>query len=170
MGLKLEFFIIVIVVSIMVMAMTVKIVNSLDNTKMQTVELEFTDTTTREVDMNKTLSVSYGTYGIRDAGVLKVDNLRYHTDSIKLLRANKGTFKGDKVYLDNNVILNKEEGADYYTDHAEYDKKTGILLLTSPFKAIMDKNIMYGDTLRYDTKQQKAFATQVNAVVYTTEK
>jgi len=170
MGLKLEFFLILFVVAILTMAMTVKITNSHDVKKKQTVELEFTDTTSVEVDTNKTLSVMYGTYGIRDAGVLKVDNLRYHTDNIKLLRAKKGTFKGDEMYLDDNVIVNKEKGSDYYTDHAVYNKKTGILLVTSPFKAIMDKNTMYGDTLRYDTKKKKAFATHVNAVVYAAEK
>ena len=170
MGLKLEFLLVLFVVAILAMAMTVKISNSHDDKKQQTVELEFTDTTTIEVDTNKTLSITYGTYGIRDAGILKIDNLRYHTDSIKLLRAKKGTLKGDKIYLDNNVIFNKEEGSDYYTDHAVYDKKTGMLLVTSPFKAVMDKNIMYGDTLRYDTKKKKVFATDVNAVVYTAEK
>lgn len=170
MGLKLEFLLILFVAGILTMAMTVKITNSLSAAKKQTVEMEFTDTTTIEVDTNKTLSTTYGTYGIRDKGVLKIDNLRYHTDNIKLLRAKKGTLKGDNMYLDNNVILNKEKGSDYYTDHAVYNKKTGILLVTSPFKAIMDENIMYGDTLRYDTKKKKAFATHVNAVVYTAEK
>ena len=170
MGLKLEIFLIVFVIGILAMAMTVKIQNSQTVQKQQTVELEFTDTTSIEVDTNKTLSVTYGTYGIRDAGVLKIDNLRYHTDNIKLLRAKKGTLKGDKIYLDKEVILNKEEGSDYYTDHAIFDKKTGILLVTSPFKAVMNENIMYGDTLRYDTKNKKAFATEVNAIVYTTEK
>ena len=170
MGLKLEFLLVLFVVGILTMAMTVKIKNSQAVNQTQTVELEFTDTTSIEVDTNKTLSVTYGTYGIRDAGVLKMDNLRYHTDNIKLLRAKKGTLKGDEIYLDGDVVLNKEKGADYYTDHAVYNKKTGILLVTSPFKAIMDKNIMHGDTLRYDTKNKKAFATEVNAVVYTTEK
>ncbi len=170
MGLKLEFLLIVFVMAILAMAMTVKISNSNAVAKKQTVELEFTDTTTIEVDTNKTLSVTYGTYGIRDAGVLKIDNLQYYTDGIKLLRAKKGTLKGNKLYLDYNVILNKEKGSDYYTEHAIYNKKTGILLVTSPFKAIMDKNIMHGATLRYDTKQKKVFATKVNAVVYTAEK
>lgn len=169
MGLKLEFLLLVIVAGLIAMAMTVRISNAKVPVKTQTVELEFTHTTTIEVDTNKTLSTSFGTYGIRDAGVLTVDNLRYHTDEIKLLRAKKAKFHADKIYLDNNVTLNKEKGSDYYTEHAIFNKKTGILLITSPFKAFMNKNTMYGDTLRYDTKQKKAFATHVDAVVFTAE-
>jgi len=170
MGLKLELILIAFVAGFIILAMTVKISNANAVQKHQTVELEFTNTTSIEVDINKTLSVLFSTYGIRDSGVLKLDNLRYHTDNIKLLKSKKGTLKGDKIYLDNNVVLNKEEGSDYYTDHAIYNKKTGILLVTAPFKAIMGENIMYGNTLRYDTNQKKAFATNVDAVVFTTEK
>ncbi len=170
MGLKLEFILIAFVAAILAMAMTVKISNSRAAPKQNKVELEFTDTTSIEVDTNHTISVSYSSYGIREAGVLKVDDLRYHTNSIKLLRAKKGTFKGDKIYLDKHVVLNKEKGSDYFTEHAVYDKKTAILLITAPFKAVMGKNIMHGNTLRYESKQKKAFATQVNAVVFTAEK
>jgi len=169
MGLKLEFLLLVIVAGLITMAMTVKISNAKTVLRKQTVELEFTHTTTIEVDTNKTLSTSFGTYGIRDAGILTVNNLRYHTNEIEELSAKKAKFKGNKIYLDENVTLNKEKGSDYYTEHAIFNKKTGILLITSPFKAFMDKNRMYGDTLRYDTKQKKAFATHVDAVVFTAE-
>lgn len=169
MGLKLEFLLLAIVAGLITMAMTVKISNSKTAVKAQTVEMEFTDTTTIEVDTNKTISVSYGSYGIRDAGILTVNNLRYHTDEIALLRSEKAKFKGDRIYLDGNVTLHKEAGSDYFTEHAIYDKKRGILLITAPFRAYMDKNIMYGDTLRYDTKKKTAFATHVDAVVFTAE-
>jgi len=169
MGLKLEFLLLAIVAGLITMAMTVKISNAHKAVKKQTRELDFTDTTTIEVDTNKTLSITYASKGVRDAGVLSVNNLRYHTDEILLLKSKKAKFIGDKIYLDHNVTLHKEAGSDYYTEHAVFNKKSGILNVTAPFKAFMDKNMMYGDTLRYDTKKKKAFATHVDAVVFTAE-
>jgi len=142
MGLKLEFILIFLVGVILSVALTVKITNDSILKKIPTTELEFTDTTFTEVDTNKTIGVSYGTYGVRDKGVLTVENFRYHNDSIKLLRSKIAIYKGDKVYLDHDVVFNQEEGSDYYTEHAVYDKKKEILDVTSPFKAILGKNIM----------------------------
>jgi len=170
MGLKLEFILIFLVGIILSVALTVKITNDRILKKIPTTELEFTDTTFTEVDTNRTIGVSYGTYGVRDKGVLTVENFRYHSDSIKLLRSKIAISKGNKVYLDHDVVLNQKEGSDYYTEHAVYDKKLGILDVTAPFKAIMGKNVMHGDTLRYWVKIKKAYATNVDAVVYTNEK
>ncbi len=170
MGLKLEIILILSIVAILSVALTVKIKNSQAVTKVSTKELEFTHTTFTEVDTNKTQGIAFGTHGIRDAGVLAVKNLRYHTDSIKELRAKKGTYKGDKIYLDHNITVNQKEGFDYKAEHAIYDQKTEILDIISPFTAVMNENIIHGNSLRYDTKTKEAFATDVDAVVYTKEK
>ncbi len=170
MGLKLEFILIFLVGVILSVALTVKISNESVLKKMPTTELEFTDTTFTEVDTNKTIGVSYGTYGVRDKGILTVENFRYHSDSIRLLRSKTAVYKGDKVYLDHDVVFNQKEGSNYYTEHAVYDKKQKILDVTAPFKAVMGKNIIHGDTLRYWTQRKKAYATNVDAVVYTKEK
>ena len=170
MGLKLEIILIIAMIAIVSVSLTVEIKNKLKPKKVSTIELEFTHTTFTEVDTNKTQGIAFGTYGIRDAGVLTVDNLRYSTDSIKELRAKKGIYKGDKIYLDDNITVNQKEGFDYKAEHAIYDKKTEILDITSPFTAIMNENIIHGNSLRYDTKKKEAFATDVDAVVYTKEK
>jgi len=170
MGLKLEFILIFFVAGLITMATTIKLVNSQSKAKAQTIEMEFTDTTTIEVDTNKTLSVTYGTYGVRDAGVLTIENLHYHSDEIESLRAKRGKLKGDMLYLDHNVTLHKEAGSDYYTEHAIYNKKTGILNVTAPFKAVMGENVMYGDTMRYDTHIKRIDATNVDATLVTAEK
>ena len=170
MGLKLEIILILSIVAIVSVALTVKIKNSQVAAKVSTKELEFTHTTFTEVDINKTQGVAFGTHGTRDAGVLRVDNLRYHTDSIKELRAKKGTYKGEKIYLDHNVTVNQKEGFDYKAEHAIYDQKTEILDITSPFTAVMNENIMHGNSLRYDTRTREASGTDVDAVVYTKEK
>jgi hypothetical protein len=170
MGLKLELFLIVFVTVVLSVALTIKVSNKDVDKSIPTKELEFTDTTFTEVDTNKTIGVSYGTHGIRDNTVLTIQNFRYHNDSIKNLRAKTAIYKGDKIYLDLDVVLHQEEGSSYYTDHAIYDKKLEILDITSPFKAVKEKNIMYGDTLRYWMKTKEVFATNVDAVVYTKEK
>ena len=170
MGLKLEIILIIAMIAIVSVSVTVEIKNKKIVKKEPTIELEFTHTTFTEVDVNKTQGVAFGTYGIRDAGVLTVENLRYSTDSIKELRAKRGIYKGDKIYLDHNITVNQKVGFDYTAEHAIYDKKTEMLDITSPFTAIMNENIIHGNSLRYDTKNKKAFATDVDAVVYTKEK
>ncbi len=170
MGLKLEFILILLVAVILSVALTVRIHNEKVVLKVNNKELEFHDTTFTEVDTNKTIGVAYGTYGVRVLEVLTVKNFRYHNDSIDQLRSKVAIFKGDKIFLDNNVVLNQEEGSDYFTEHAVYDKKTEILDVTAPFKAVKGKNVMFGDTMRYWTQKKKMFATNVDAVVYTKEK
>jgi hypothetical protein len=170
MGLKLEVILTLLTVAILSVALRVEIKNSKASKNIFTKELEFTHTTFTEVDTNKTLGVAYGTYGVRNAGVLTVDNLQYHTESIKDLRAKKGKYIGDKIYLDYNITVHQKEGSDYKAEHAIYDKKSEILNITSRFTAVINGNVMNGDSLRYDTRNREAFATNVNAVVYTKEK
>ncbi len=170
MGLKLEIILIIAMIAIVSVSVTVEIKNKQIIKKEPTIELEFTHTTFTEVDVNKTQGVAFGTYGIRDAGVLTVENLRYSTDSIKLVRAKRGIYKGDRIYLDHNITVNQKVGFDYTAEHAIYDKKFEILYITSPFTAVMNENVIHGSALRYHMKSKQAFATDVDAVVYTKEK
>jgi len=170
MGLKLETLIIVVIVAILSGGLMVKFTHKSSDGKRFTKELEFTDTTLIEVDTATMQGRAFGTYGIRDAGVLTLHNLKYHTKNIELLRAKKGTYKGDKLYLDGSITLNQKEGYDYSAQHAVYDKKTKILNITSAFTGIMDKNTIHGYTLRYDTQKKEAFGKRIDAVVYTAEK
>jgi len=42
--------------------------------------------------------------------------------------------------------------------------------ITSPFTAVMNENIIHGNSMKYDTRTREAFGTDVDAVVYTKEK
>ncbi len=170
MGLKLETLIIVVIVAILSGALMVKFSHKLSDEKPFTKELEFTNTTLIEVDTATMKGRSFGTYGVRDAGVLTLHNLKYHTKNIKLLRAKKGTYKGNKLYLDGNITVNQKEGFDYSAEHAVYDKKTKILNITSAFTGIMNQNVIHGYTLRYDVEKKVAFGKRIDAVIYTAEK
>jgi len=170
MGLKLEMLIAIAIVAILSLTFMVKFTHKPSNGKLFTKELEFTNTTLTEVDTVTMQGRAFGTYGIRDAGVLILHNLRYHTKNIELLRAKKGTYKDDKIYLDGKITLNQKEGFDYSAEHAIYDKKTKILDITSAFTGVMDRNTIHGYTLRYDMQKKEAFGKRIDAVVYTTEK
>ena len=170
MGLKLEIVIIALIAAILSFTYVVKLTHSAVARKPFTKELEFTDTTFTEVDTNKTQGVAFGTYGVRNAGVLTVYHLRYHTDNLKLLTSNRGIYKQNKMYLDGNISVHQKKGFDYSAEHAVYNKKTEILNITSPFTAVMNQNIMHGKSLRYNMQTKEGFATQVDAVVYTVEK
>lgn len=170
MGLKLEFILIVAIVGILAGSLLLRL--SRTETKMEAFnkEMEFTNTTLIEVNTHKVLSNSYGTYGVRNQGVLTLKNLEYSTDTIELLVAKQGKFKGDILYLDGSVVLSEEDGYTYKTEHANYNQKTDILNITAPFVGIRDKNIIKGNTLRYDTRKKEAFGTKIDSVLYTTEK
>ena len=170
MGIKLETLIILLIVAILSGTLMVKFAHKSSDGKLFTKEMEFTNTTFIEVDTANMKGRAFGTYGTRDAGVLTLHNLKYHTKNIELLRAKKGTYKGDKLYLDGNITVNQKEGFDYSAEHAIYDKKTKILNITSAFTGIMDKNTIHGYTLRYDVQKKEAFGKRIDAVVYTAEK
>ena len=170
MGLKLEFLLVLVIALTSVVTMTTKLTQQNRETEVFTKELEFTNTTFTEVTTEKREGVAFGTHGVRDGGVLMIDNLRYHNESIKLLLADKGTYKGKQIYLDGNVSVHQKSGYDYYTEHAMYDQQSEILYVTSPFVAYMDQNIIHGQTLQYDMRTKEAYATVIDATIYTTKK
>ncbi len=170
MGLKLETLIVVTIITIFSATLMVRFTHDSSGGERFTKELEFTDTTLTEVDIETMQGRAFGSYGIRNAGVLTLQDIIYHTNNIESLRAKNGMYKGDKLYLDGNITVNQKEGFDYSAEHAVYDKKTKILDITSEFTGIMDGNTIHGYTLRYDVVKKEAFGKQIDAVVYTTEK
>lgn len=170
MGLKLEFVLIVAIVGILAGSLLLRLSRTETKTEVFNKEMEFTNTTLIEVNTHKVLSNSYGTYGVRNQGVLTLKNLEYSTDTIESLVAKRGRFKGDILYLDGSVVLSEKDGYTYKTEHANYNQKTDILNITASFVGIRDKNIIKGNTLRYDTRKKEAFGTKIDSVLYTTEK
>ncbi len=170
MGLKLEAVCIVAIVAIVTGAMTLEVDNSAIKNTIFTKELEFTNTTFTEVDTQKLQGRAYGTYGIRNSGVLTLDNLVYFTENIKYLIANKGKYVGDVLTLTGDVEMEEKVGYHFDTQHAIYNQETEILDVRSPFVATSGINIIKGDTLVYHTRKKEAYGTNIDAVVYTAEK
>jgi len=170
MGVKLELLLSALTVAILFMAYKVKLTDDIPIKKVSKKEMEFTDTTFTEVNTKKLISTSFGTYGVRQRGVLTIENIVYHTDSIDLLLADKGRYVGEKVYMDGNVRMKQKEGFNYKAEHVVYDKKTEIFTITSKFTAVMNKNIVHGNTGQYDTRKKILVAKEIDAVLYTAEK
>jgi lipopolysaccharide export system protein LptA len=170
MELKIETIIILAITVIVTGAMTLEIDNKTKKNEVFTKELEFTNTTITEVGTQKLQGRAYGTYGVRDNGVLYLENIVYFTETIKYLIADKGKYIGDVLHLDGNIILEEQQGYNYRTQQASYDQNTEILNVTAPFVATSGKNIFKGDTLVYHTQKKEAYGTAIDAVVYTAEK
>jgi hypothetical protein len=170
MAIKLEHILIAIIVVLISGVLMIKIRNAPPPSKPFTKELEFTDTTLIEVDTGDLHSRAYVTLGIRDRGILTIENLVYLSDNIESLSAKNGIYYGNKLYLDGDVILHEKGGYRYETEHAIYDQKTEILDITAPFIGVKGLNMIQGESLEYDTRKKKASGTTVGTVFYTPDK
>ena len=170
MGIRLEIILSLAIMGIVLGSLTVKLNNTAKGNEIFTKELEFTNTTFTEVDTIKMHSTAYSTYGIRDNAILTLDNFVYSTETISSLVADKARYKGDIIYLDGDVMMTERDGHTYGTQHANYNQKTEIINITAQFVGLRGKNIYKGATLWYNTRSKEAFATMINAVVYTAEK
>lgn len=168
MGLK--FVLIIVIVLIISASFLAELSNTPKQGKAFTKDLEFTNTTFIEVDMQKMHGWAYSTFGVRDKGVLTLENIVFHTENIDSLIADKGKYIKEVLYLDGDVVMQEKEGYTYKTQHANYNQKTEILNITAPFVAVQGQNIIKGKTLRYDTVKKEVFGTSIDAVLYTTEK
>ena len=166
MGLKFELLLVALVVLTSAVTMTTKLREHNSAGMVGEKELEFTETTFTEVSAQKRIGVSFAVQGVQYAGVLKAENVRYYNDTIEELTAKRGTYKGAFIYLDGDVLLYQKEGFSYFTQHAYYNKQTQ-MLYTTPFVARRGADVMHGKTLRYNTLTKEAYATAVNAELYT---
>jgi len=169
MGIKLELLLVILIVGMLSLAYTIKLSDNVAAKKTFSKEMEFSDTTFTEVNTQKLISTAFGTYGVREGGILRIKDLIYHTDTIERLLADEGRYVQNRVYLDGNIRMKQKEGFNYRAQHAVYNKKTEILTITSKFTAVMDKNIVHGNTARYDTRKKILIAKEIEAVVYTAE-
>lgn len=170
MVLRLEPLLGILIVVMFAIAYNIKLSEDVTTKEFFKKEMEFTDTTFREVDIKRLLSVLYSTHGTRQEGILSVEKVIYHSDTIELLLADRGRYFSDRAYLDGNISVKQKEGLQYYAEHATYDKHKQILTITSPFTATMDKNTIHGNSGWYDTRKKIFFAKKINAILYTAEK
>jgi hypothetical protein len=170
MGLRIELILVVTIITIIGGSFTMKLNDNADKIKPFTKEMEFTNTTFTEVDTKKLQAHAYGTHGVRDDGILTIKNLVYRTETIEALIANRGTYMGNIIYLEGDVVMDDTNGYVYETQQAEYDQLTEVLNITAPFVATKGKSVIKGDTFTYYTKKEEVYGTKIDAVVYTVDK
>jgi len=170
MGIKLEIILIIAILFIVFVATTMKLSDRTSKINKMSKELEFYNTTFIEVDQTKMRANLFSTYGVREGGVLSLQNLIYHSHNIEKLTADKGTYQENILFLDGHVKLKEKEGFIYSAEHANYHQKREVLTITSPFVAHMAKNIIYGKSLQYFARTKEMNATGIDATVYTVEK
>jgi len=170
MAIRLEYIIIIITLVISLGAYTVKLSNKSGMQNHFAKELDFKHSIFTEVTQKGFVDSATAKEGVRINGILHLNDMRYHTNNIQLLRSNAAKVENERVYLDGNITMNQKKGFFYKAEHAYYDKKHKILTITSPFTAILNKNIIKGQSLEYDTVSKEAFATKIDAVIYTADK
>lgn len=170
MGIRLESIIATIIGLILVSFFLIKVEQPSLQKSDESKELTFTDTRLIEVDTKNILSLAHSRYGEAEEKALTLSDIVYHTDRMNLLRAQKGRYQGDYLYLEGNVTLNQKEGFDYRAQKATYNKKRQILTIDSLFEAQLDENTISGENLVYDVKKKKSTAYKIKAVLYTFEK
>lgn len=170
MGIRTEIILVLLIVVVVVGSFNVELNTTVEEQKLFTKEMDFTNTTFREVDTKSLQAIAYGTHGVRDAGVLTIKNLIYSTDIVKSLIADKGTYIGSIIYLEGKVVFKDMQGYHCASEQAEYDQQTEILNITSPYIATRAKNRVFGDTMTYNTRTKEAYGTVIDAIVYTVDK
>jgi len=170
MGIRLEWLVILLIIVTIGTTTMVKLINTEKGLETKNKELEFHKTIFIEVDTNKMQSKSFVQVGIRQEGVLRLEHIKYSTDNIILLVADKAIYQQNILFLEGNIQLDEIQGYRYSTEHAKYNQKSEILTIPSAFIALKGKNIIRGSSLHYDTVKKEMNATNVDAIIYTTEK
>jgi len=129
-------------------------------------EFEVYNSITIEVNQQTITSILISDYGVKESGILTLNNMKYIGNSMESLKASSGRFVDNKIYLDNNVTALQTNGYYYEGEHAIYDKSIEFLYVTSPFTAYINSGIIKGFDLVYDKRGKVATAQRVNAVFY----
>ena len=169
MAIRLEYIIIAAVMVISIGAYTIKLSDKNTVQYSDGKELAFSNSIFTEVTEKNFVDSATAKKGQRINGILFLESVNYYTKNIENLYANSAKLEAERIYLDGNITLNQKKGFFYKAEHAYYDKKHKILTITSPFTAILNKNIIKGQSLEYDTVKKEAFATKINAVIYTVD-
>lgn len=170
MGLRLEVIITFLIVFITAGAFLIKI--KTDNIEIVKVnkDLAFEETVFIEVNTQKRLSQMYAEYGVRNKDVLDLEFLEYHTQSVNALKASKGRYSKDILYLSGDVYIEDADGYNYTARKAHYNQKEEKLYVPTHFTAEQGKNEFRGEYLQYNSTEKALFAREVNATLYTVKK
>ena len=139
----------------------------------QTAQLEIEDFTLYKLSKLGVDSVVSGTIGRQYKTYYEVENTHYIENKNKIsehLYADKGIFKKDIAYLDDNVRYFREDGLSFESEHAIYNTKREKLYVPDKFVLSQNENIVYGKELHYNSKTGRISAKAVDANYYIEDK
>jgi len=170
MAIKIEWVLIVLVISIGGLSYQFKITQQTKHKSKKTKDLEFYDTTFRKVDTKELISKIDTTYGVLESKVLRLRDINYQDKLISKLLANKATKYDDVMYLEDNVSLWQVDGFEYHTQKAIYNKKQQTLVSPNKFNAKKEQDWIDGNHLIYHLDKKVATASSVHAIIEMSKK
>ena len=122
-----------------------------------------------ELDTTGLITLMSGSNAIRYSNRYTVDDIDYTDNSkayIANMKANYGIYKGFIVNLDGDVSYIRQDGIDFKTQHVIYNKKTAIAVADEPYIAHQGKNIITGQSVKYNNKKNIIDSKQIEAIYY----
>ena len=113
-----------------------------------------------------------GSEAFRYADRYTVENID-HTDKSKAhisnMKANFGVYKNDKLDLDGNVTLVRDDGLSFETQKASYYKNKALFVTNTNYTLSQGKNIVRGTYLDHNNLTGKIHSKNINAKYYIKE-
>jgi len=118
-------------------------------------------------------SIILGTKAIRYSDRYTISNINYTDNSQKYIaniKANSGIYKNDIVNLKGDVVYTREDGLNFESDTAKYDKKTSIVSTKSKYRAYNQDHLIVGSSLKYNNILNKIKSKNVISTYQLREK
>jgi len=110
-----------------------------------------------ELDTNGLATRMNGDKAVRYTNRYEVYNIDFTDNSKEFLtnmKAKKGLYKTDVVYLNGDVKLVRDDGLRFFSQKAKYDKNKDIASTDTKFIAYMNENYISGSSAIFDNKNK----------------
>ncbi len=112
-------------------------------------------------------SILEGEIGQRFENRYEVTDITYKDmskDTLETMHADKGLYKNDVIYLNENVTYAQENGISFKSDEARYDINNSILTTQRDFILTSNESYFKAQKLRFNTKENIMMAKKVSGL------
>ncbi|MCW8839298.1 MAG: LPS export ABC transporter periplasmic protein LptC [Thiovulaceae bacterium] len=136
-------------------------------------QFSLTNFTLNELDKSGLITKMNGDEAIRYNDRYLVENINY-TDNTKEFLANmkakKGLYKKNIVYLNGDVKFKREDGVRFFSQKATYNKNTDVASSDVEYVAYIGENYVTGDSVTLDNKNNIIKSKNIYAIYNLEEK